>query len=273
MTTEFAMTTEFEGRVAIVTGGSSGIGAACARAFAGAGARVAVIGRDRQRLQNVVDEIRAADGAEPLAYPIDITDDDAIGDAVNDIAAEWGRIDHLVNSAANFVAAGVDATPAQWHESLGVNVVASARLSARVAGQMLPGSTIVNISSISAHIAQPGRWTYNATKAAIVELSKCQALDLAARGIRVNTVSPGWIWTPEVAKAAGDDRARWEPVWGDFHMLRRLGEPEEVAAPVLFLSSAAASFITGTELMVDGGYNGLGPEGLGAGSVFAGTGA
>jgi NAD(P)-dependent dehydrogenase (short-subunit alcohol dehydrogenase family) len=259
---------DFSGHVAVVTGGGSGIGAACAREFARAGARVAIVGRDQARLRSVVAEVGEA---EILAYPIDVTDEGAVGDMLLDIVATWGRVDHLVNSAANFVAAGRDATAEQWHDSLGVNVVASARLTARLADHMVAGSTVVNIASISAHIAQPDRWTYNATKAAIVELGKCQALDLAPVGIRVNTVSPGWIWTPEVARAAHDDRAAWEPVWGDFHMLRRLGDAEEVAAPVLFLSSPAASFITGTELMVDGGYSGLGPEGLGAASVFAGA--
>lgn len=265
------MAFDFTGRVAIVTGGGSGIGAACARAFARAGGRVVIIGRDSARLAGVVDEIRLLSEIDPLAYPLDVADDRAVGEVLADVVAECGAIDHLVNSAANFVAAGREATTQQWHDSLGVNVVASARLSARVAEHMRPGSSIVNISSISAHIAQRDRWTYNATKAAIVELGRCQALDLAPLGIRVNTVSPGWIWTPEVEKAAGGDRAAHEPAWGDFHMLRRLGEADEVASPVLFLSSAEASFITGAELMVDGGYSAMGPEGLGEASVFAGA--
>ena len=180
-----------------------------------------------------------------------------------DCATNGAPVHHLVNSAADFVAAGLDATREQWRHSLDVNVVSSARLTAAVSATMPSGSTVVNISSISAHIAQPGRWTYNTTKAAIVELTRCQAMDLAGAGIRVNVVSPGWIWTPEVEKAAAGGRARWEPQWGAFHMLGRLGEAEEVAAPVLFLSGSGASFITGTELMVDGGYRAMGPEGNG----------
>src|SRR5690606_31995326 len=133
------------------------------------------------------------------------------------------------------------------------------------------GAAIVNVASVSAHIAQPNRWTYSASKGAIVTLTKCMALDLSADGIRVNAVSPGWIWTPEVAKAAEGDRERWEPIWGRFHILRRLGEPEEVAEAVLFLSSDRASFVTGAELMVDGGYSAIGPEGLGDSSRFAGS--
>ena len=129
---------------------------------------------------------------------------------------------------------------------------------------------IVNMSSISAHIAQPDRWTYNAAKGAVNQLTRCMAMDLAPH-VRVNTVSPGWIWTREVDKAAGGDRENWGPVWGKFHMLRRLGTTAECAAATAFLLSDEASFITATELMVDGGYAGMGSEGLGEGSSFAGS--
>jgi NAD(P)-dependent dehydrogenase (short-subunit alcohol dehydrogenase family) len=133
------------------------------------------------------------------------------------------------------------------------------------------GAAIVNLASISGHIAQPNRWTYNASKGAILAMTKCQALDLSVHGIRVNAISPGWIWTPEVQKAADGDREKWEPVWGRYHMLRRLGEPREVARAILFLCSDAAGFITGAELPVDGGYLAMGSEGLGETSSFAGT--
>jgi NAD(P)-dependent dehydrogenase (short-subunit alcohol dehydrogenase family) len=133
------------------------------------------------------------------------------------------------------------------------------------------GGAIVNLSSISAHIAQPDRWTYNGAKGAVNQLTRCMAMDLSVYNIRVNTVSPGWIWTREVDKAAGYDRAKWGPIWGKFHMLRRLGEVEECAAPVAFLLSDEASFITATEIMVDGGYHGMGSEGLGEASSFAGS--
>ena len=102
-------------------------------------------------------------------------------------------------------------------------------------------------------------------------LTKCMALDLAPYGIRVNSVSPGWIWTREVDKAAGGDRSKWEPVWGQFHMLERCGEPVECAGPILFLLSDDASFITATDLPIDGGYQGMGSEGLGRASHFAGS--
>lgn len=136
-------------------------------------------------------------------------------------------------------------------------------------GQTGNGS-IVNMSSISSQIAQPERWTYNAAKGAVVQLTRCMAMDFAPE-IRVNTVSPGWIWTREVDKAAGFDREKWEPVWGKFHLLRRLGRVEEVASATAFLLSDDASFITGSDLFVDGGYLAMGSEGLGEASSFAGS--
>ena len=118
---------------------------------------------------------------------------------------------------------------------------------------------------------QPNRWTYAATKGAIAVMTKCMALDLSDENIRVNSVSPAWVWSPEVSKAAGGDREKWEPVWGPFHMPRRLCETSEVAAAICFLLSDDASFITATDLPVDGGYMSMGPEGLGENSSFAGT--
>jgi NAD(P)-dependent dehydrogenase (short-subunit alcohol dehydrogenase family) len=136
------------------------------------------------------------------------------------------------------------------------------------------GGSIVNVSSISAHIAQKDRWTYNSAKGAVAQLTRCQAMDLAPMGIRVNSVDPAWIWTNETDKAANADgggREKWDPIWGAFHLLRRMGLPVEVARPVLFLLSDEASFITGASLLVDGGYLAMGPEGLGEQSSFAGS--
>ncbi len=140
---------------------------------------------------------------------MDVTDDAAVAAAVEAVAPVRGTL-HLVNSAVDFVAAGPGATRAQWERALGVNVVGPALLTAQFAEWMAPGSTVVNVSSISAHSAQPDRWTYNACKAAILALTRGQALDFRQQGIRVNSVSPGWIWTSEVAKAAADGgRERW----------------------------------------------------------------
>ena len=190
---------------------------------------------------------------------------------IDSVAAALGRLDAVVNCAVSFVARGLDVTGPDWELVLRVNVqgISNVVQAAHPLLAATDGAAVVNTASVSAHVAQPSRWTYNATKGAIVSLTRCMAMDLAPDGIRVNAVSPGWIWTPEVSRAADGDRARWEPVWGRFHLLRRLGEPAEVATAIAFLCSSDASFITGTELAVDGGYMAMGPEGLGESSTFA----
>jgi NAD(P)-dependent dehydrogenase (short-subunit alcohol dehydrogenase family) len=216
--------------------------------------------------------VATALGPNVRAHQLDVADDRMARHVVDEILADEGRIDHLVNCAATFVAAGRDAKRAQWDRAFAVNVIGPAMLTAYVSSHM-QGGTVVNVSSISAHAAQPDRWTYNSTKAAILALTRGQALDLREQNIRVNSVSPGWIWTPEVSRAAGDDRALWELIWGRYHILERLGTASEVADAVLYLSGSTSAFITGTELFVDGGYSALGPEGLGDSARFAGSGS
>lgn len=250
----------WEGRRAVVTGAASGIGAATARELASRGVDVLALDRN---------PVSGDDTGRIHGVMVDVSDRESVAAALKTV----DRLDFVVNCAADFLARGLEVTPAEWDRVLAVNV----RGISNVVQEAVPllrqqtGAAIVNTASISAHIAQRGRWTYNATKGAIVTLTKCMAMDLADDGIRANVVSPGWIWTPEVARAAGDDRARWEPVWGRFHLLRRLGEPAEVATAIAFLLSSDASFITGTELAVDGGYLAMGPEGLGDDSSFAGS--
>lgn len=259
---------DFADRNVIVTGAASGIGAATTRHFIEAGARVVALDRDADRLES---EVASVSNAKVVALVADLGDIAATVREIDRVSAELGEIHHLVNCAASFIAAGAEASEHDWDQALGVNIKGSAMLTSAVAAHMRSSATVVNVSSISAHAAQPNRWTYNATKAAILALTRGQAMDYARRGIRVNAVSPGWIWTAEVARAASGDRARWEPVWGRYHLLERLGEASEVADAIAFLSSSRSSFITGTELMVDGGYSAMGPEGLGDTAQFAGS--
>ena len=263
---------EWTGRAAVVTGGASGIGAATVQEFAREGAAVAIFDINVGLGEALAKAERDAGRAVEF-FCVDVSDAEACRRAVEEFAAGKGRLDCLVNSAVSFISKGLDSTTEDWDRSLGVNVRGCANMAQACYSAMKAtgGGAIVNISSISGHIAQPDRWTYNATKGAILALTRCQALDMAPARIRVNVVSPGWTWTPEVAKAASGDRAKWEPVWGRFSMMQRLGEAREIARAILFLCSDDASFITGAELPVDGGYMALGSEGLGDHSTFAGT--
>ncbi len=262
----------FKGKVAIVTGGSAGIGLATVRELCREGASVALTGIEPDLGADVEKSLKR-EGFEVLSLVGDMADEQFCASVVRDTVAKWQRVDFLVNNAFSFVAKGLDAERADWERTFQVGPIAYATMAANVAGPMKKngGGAIVNVSSISARIAQPNRWTYNSAKGAVENLTRCIALDLAPYGIRVNSVSPGWIWTREVEKAAGGDRAKWEPAWGEYHMLRRLGETVEVAAAILFLLSNDAAFITGADLPVDGGYQGLGSEGLGSTSQFAGS--
>jgi NAD(P)-dependent dehydrogenase (short-subunit alcohol dehydrogenase family) len=264
----------FEGRVAIVTGGAQGIGRAVVEELAREGARVLFTGLSdagagtEAELRGTGGEVRFLRGDQA---------EEAFCEATVAATLEaFGRLDLLVNNAFSFTAKALDATTADWMRSFEAGPLAYARMAQLAAPEMARtgGGAIVNVSSISAHIAQPSRWTYNAAKGAVDNLTRCQAMDLAPLGIRVNSVDPAWIWTNETDKAANADgggRARWDPIWGRFHLLRRMGLPAEVARPVLFLLSDDASFITGTALRVDGGYLAMGPEGLGEQSSFAGS--
>jgi len=264
----------FAGRVAIVTGGAQGIGRAIAEQLAAEGARVLFtgLGTAGERTEAA---LRAA-GHDVRFLRGDQADEAFCGATVAAAVDAWGRVDLLVNNAFSFTAKAMTATTADWMRSFEAGPLAYARMVQAVAPVMAAagGGAIVNVSSISAHIAQKDRWTYNTAKGAVGQLTKCQALDLAPMGIRVNSVDPGWIWSNETDKAAdadGGGRQKWGPVWGRFHMLRRMGDAIEVARPTLFLLSEDASFITGTSLRVDGGYLAMGPEGLGEQSAFAGT--
>lgn len=263
----------FRNQVAIVTGGANGIGYSIVSELLREGA--SVVFSDKSDKGHELVSNWTAEGYEVHFCKGDMKNGSFCEQIVEEASQKFDRIDFLVNNAFSFVGEGLSARAEDWDQSYSVGPIAYARMAQAVAPYMQKQGkgAIVNIASISAHIAQIDRWTYNSAKSAVLGLTRCMALDMGP-SVRVNSVSPAWVWTQEVDKAAnldGGGRDKWEPVWGDFHMLERCAEPIEVARPILFLLSEDASFITGTDLAIDGGYMSMGPEGLGKLTVNVGT--
>lgn len=244
------------GKVAIVTGATQGLGLDIARGLIAAGARVTLVGRNRQAGTEVANEL----GAAALFVETDVEIDSQIANCISTTLAHFGRLDLLVNNACIYTDAGLDSTREQWHQTLGVNLVSAAIFAQHAAAVIGSGAVIVNIASTGGKFGAAGRALYPASKAGLLQLTRNLAVTLAPRGIRCLSVSPAWTWSPSVASLSGGSIAVADSVGAQVHPLGRVGRGEEIAAAVVFACSADASWITGVDIPVDGGFSCLGPD-------------
>jgi NAD(P)-dependent dehydrogenase (short-subunit alcohol dehydrogenase family) len=246
------MSDRFKGRVAVVTGGNSGIGLATAKAFAREGARVAITGRSDATLKSAQKEL----GPESLALVADVSRVAEIAAAMNAIKDRFGRIDALfVNAGIGKFVPFEAVTEEFFDETMGVNLKGAFFTVQKAIPLLTEGAAVVLNGSINAHMGMPNSSVYGASKAAVVNLAKTLSADLLPRGVRVNVVSPGPVETP-ILKRMGmpeEDLQKTREWIVQQVPLKRFAHADEIAAAVLYLSSAESKFIVGTELVIDGG--------------------
>ena len=248
------LTADLSGHVAIVTGASRGLGKAMAETLGSAGARVACVARNEEKLANTVKTI-VDNGGQATACPCDVTDRVKVDELVDHIADEWGRLDIVVNNA------GITRdtllprmSDDEWDDVIHTNL-RSAFLWCRAAARYMMRARygrIINISSVSGLMGNPGQTNYSASKAGLIGLTRSLSRELAGRKVTINAVAPGFIESDRTATlgpAVVDEAKKRIPA-------KRLGTPAEVAAAILFLASPAASYITGQVITVDGGMTG-----------------
>lgn len=240
-----------EGKTAIVTGAGKGIGKAIALAVAEAGANVMLIARTEADLKQVQKEI----GNDRTDYAVtDITDREQIQDAVEKTISRFGGIDILVNNAGmNIRSTALEATDDEWHKIMDTNAQSVFMFSQEAAKKMKSGGSIINISSVGGDRALKTGVIYAASKAAIIQMTKVMAMEWGQQNIRVNAIGPWYFRTPLTEKLLNDEEYL-DSILAVTPM-KRVGELPEVATPVVFLASDAASYITGQTLFVDGGMS------------------
>jgi len=254
------------GKVALITGASSGIGAATAVLFARLGAKLSLTGRNEENLKKVVEECKKQSTIQTSPFLVlgDVTNEKDVKKMVDSTVEKFGQLDILVNNAGIIEFGSIEtATLDQYDRIMNVNVRSVYHMTMLAVPHLIKTKgSIVNVSSVCGTRSFPGVLTYCVSKSAIDQLTSCIALELAAKGVRVNSVNPGVIVT-ELQKRGG----LTEKAYAEFlvrtketHPLGRAGEPEEVARTIAFLASDASSFITGAHLPVDGGRHAACPR-------------
>jgi NAD(P)-dependent dehydrogenase (short-subunit alcohol dehydrogenase family) len=243
------------GRRALVTGGNRGLGRAFAVALAEAGADVAIAARDESLSARVVSEIESR-GRRGLAVQADITVRADVTSMVAEVTESFGGIDVLVNNAGIAIhRPALEIPDEEWQQVFDLNVTALWNCSTAVARGMIDagGGVIVNVGSMSAQVVNRPQWqaSYNASKAAVHHLTRSLAAEWAPHGIRVNAIAPGYVKT----EMAPVDRPEFRQNWILDAPLQRYATPEEIAPSVVYLASPASSFMTGSILLIDGGYS------------------
>ena len=239
---------------AVVTGAGNGIGRAIALAFAQAGAKVACVDLDKAAAVATAAKI----GSAAFAVACDVSSESAVEAAVKSILDKFPAIHVLVNGAAGYDPNGsiLELSLGDWNRVFAVNVGGAFLMSRAILPAMIKagGGSVIHIASQLGSVAGPRRAVYCATKGALIQLAKAMATDHAAQNVRVNTLSPGAVETDRLIKRFGDMETARRTA-GPKHLLQRLGQPDEIAQAAVFLASEASSFMTGADLLVDGGYN------------------
>ena len=250
------MNDSFADKVVLVTGATSGIGHAVAVKFAAASARVVALGRDQAALREVESAVKNL-GGEPVTMTVDVTNTEQGQRAIDETINRFGRLDVLVNAAGHISTGSIENTSlSAWDAMMNVNLRAVFQLMQMAVPQLIKSKgNIVNISSVTGLRSFPGVLAYCVSKAGLDQLTRCAALELAPRGVRVNAVNPGVVVT-EIHKRGGMSEADYEKFLEHSkttHPLGRVGEPGEIAELVFFLASEKASWITGATYSIDGG--------------------
>jgi len=255
-----SLSPELEGKVAIISGAASFIGSAIAHRLVAAGASVvhSDVSEDAGR------EVTESLGDAARFVRADVTDDNDLDALIATALDQFGGIDIVIPGAAVFDDGLLQTSRAAWQRSFDINVIGAAMLIEKAVPHMIErgGGAVVIVASISAKHSQPDRLVYPVTKTALLGLTRNMAQLLGGDSIRVNSVSPGWTWSRNIEGRYGS-RERADAVAAEFQPLGRLADPGEIADAVVYLCTDRASFITGADLAVDGGYGAMGPEALG----------